>query len=96
MFFIRQDLGKGEADYIPVRDDNVYLICDWCGGKIQLEDPMADFAEFCSAGYGFDSDLYCDKCQQKIDMILAGLNAAKQAKQQNSTVTDETTVEATV
>ena len=56
---------------------------------IRLEDPMAEFAEFCSSGSDFDTETHCELCGRVIEMVHAKLEAAKQAEAQNSTVNAE-------
>ena len=89
MFYIKQDLGRGEVNYIRILEDNVYFMCDRCGEMIRLEDPMAEFAEFCSSGSDFDTETHCELCGRVIEMVHAKLEAAKQAEAQNSTVNAE-------
>lgn len=65
MLYVKNvDLG-GRIVFSPIRDNNIYLLCERCGRMVPINDPAGFFYEL-GAVSSFDRVNTCDDCYDEL------------------------------
>ena len=65
MLYVKVELGDGGYHFVPLKDDNVYVLCERCNNMVSIDEPAGYFYEIGAYGGSLDNEHLCDECLRK-------------------------------
>lgn len=63
MLFIKHTYESGKTRLFPIKDDNVFVLCDYCGEMVPVPDPVGFMYESGACGASVEGPELCDNCR---------------------------------
>ena len=64
MLFIKHTYESGKTRLFPIKDDNVFVLCDYCGEMVPVPDPAGFRYESSACGTSVEGPELCDNCRE--------------------------------
>ena len=64
MLFIKHTYESGKTRLFPIKNDNVFVLCDYCGEMVPVPDPAGFIYESGACGSSIEAPELCDRCRE--------------------------------
>ena len=66
MTYIKHTTKNGTVKFYPIKENNIYVLCDCCKQMVKLRDPSSDFEAILSVGCSIEEISICDDCLDRL------------------------------